>query len=181
MGEYSPRPRALQLLIGLGGVALGAYCVKAAYYVGAAADTWIGIALAALVIVSWGMLPWADVRGKEGAWREALVWRVAWIGVLAVVVANGVSYSAHYRVEQTGDAEGRIEAYEDAKTNLARGNGLAAGAGLGGGDLADLAGLAFAFLSGTRAATAAPASAFPRVLARTFTLLRSFYADALGA
>jgi hypothetical protein len=119
MGEYTPRPLALQLLIGGGGVALGAYCVKAAYCVGAEADIMIGIALASLVVVSWGMLPWADVRVREGARVEAQAWRLMWLVVLGVVVANGVAYSAHYRVEQTGGAEVRIEAYEDAKRRLA--------------------------------------------------------------
>ena len=123
MGEYTQRPLALQILIGGGGIALGAYCVKAAYCVGAEADIMIGIALASLVVVSWGMLPWADVRVREGAKVEAQVWRLAWIGVLAVVVANGVSYSAHYRVERTGGAEVKIEAYEDAKRRLATAEG----------------------------------------------------------
>ena len=57
MGDYTKRPLALQLLIGLGGVGLGAYCVKAAFCVGLAADLWIGIALACLVVVSWACCP----------------------------------------------------------------------------------------------------------------------------
>ena len=66
------------------------------------------------------MLPWADVRAREGAKIEAQLWRLAWLAALAVVIVNGVSYSAHYRVEQTGGAEVRIEAYEDAKRREAR-------------------------------------------------------------
>jgi hypothetical protein len=110
----------LYLLMISGGIASGAYCVRAAYQVGAGADIWLGISLAAVAVISWGMLPWADRRAADGARIEAQIWRLGWIGVLGVVVINGVTYSAHYRTEMTGGDQLKIERYDDAKRQLAR-------------------------------------------------------------
>jgi hypothetical protein len=74
-----------------------------------------GLAFAAVVIVSWLMLPWADKRAEEGAYRDAWLWRISWLLALVFVLANSIAYTVHYRSEMTENRGLRIDAYERAR------------------------------------------------------------------
>ncbi len=74
-----------------------------------------GLAFAAVVVVSWLMLPWADKRAEEGAHRDAWLWRVSWLLAVGFVLANSIAYSVHYRTEMTENRGLRIDAYERAR------------------------------------------------------------------
>ncbi len=74
-----------------------------------------GLAFAAVVIISWIMLPWADRRAGEGSYRDAWLWRASWLMALGFVLANSIAYCAHYRTEMT-EAKGLlIDAYDRAR------------------------------------------------------------------
>lgn len=110
----------LCLLIAAGGCVAGAYSAYAAYVNGAlitggAAGAMFGLAFAAVVVVSWLMLPWADKRAEEGAHRDAWLWRVSWLLAVGFVLANSIAYSVHYRTEMTESRGLRIDAYERAR------------------------------------------------------------------
>lgn len=111
---------ALCLLIAAGGCVAGAYSAFAAFSNGTliskgAAGTMFGLAFAAVVIVSWIMLPWADKRAEEGSYRDAWLWRASWIVAVCFVLANSILYCVHHRAEMT-EAKGlQIEAYERAQ------------------------------------------------------------------
>ncbi len=110
----------LSLLIAAGGCIAGAYSAFAAYsngetLTGGAAGAMFGLAFAAVVIISWIMLPWADQRAEEGSYREAWLWRSSWLLALGFVLANSIAYCAHYRTEMT-EAKGLlIDAYGRAQ------------------------------------------------------------------
>ncbi len=74
-----------------------------------------GLAFAAVVVVSWIMLPWADKRDEEGAHRDAWLWRLSWLVAVGFVLANSVVYCVHYRQEMTETKGLQIEAYERAR------------------------------------------------------------------
>lgn len=110
----------LCLLIAAGGCVAGAYSAYAAYINGklitdGAAGVMFGLAFAAVVIVSWLMLPWADKRAEEGAHHDAWLWRVSWLLALGFVLANSIAYTVHYRTEMTENRGLRIDAYERAR------------------------------------------------------------------
>jgi hypothetical protein len=110
----------LCLLIAAGGCVAGAYSAYAAYVNGklitdGMAGVMFGLAFAAVVIVSWLMLPWADKRAEEGAHRDAWLWRVSWFLALGFVLANSIAYTVHYRTEMTENRGLRIDAYERAR------------------------------------------------------------------
>jgi hypothetical protein len=73
------------------------------------------LAFAAVVIVSWLMLPLADKRAEEGAHRDAWLWRVSWLLALVFVLVNSIAYTVHYRTEMTETRGLRIDAYERAR------------------------------------------------------------------
>src|SRR5208282_4503261 len=111
---------ALSLLIAAGGCVAGAYSAYAAFSNGklitdGAAGTMFGLAFAAVVIISWIMLPWADKRAEEGSHRDAWLWRMSWIMALGFVLANSIVYTVHYRMEMTETEGLRIDAYERAQ------------------------------------------------------------------
>jgi hypothetical protein len=111
---------ALSLLIAAGGCVAGAYSAYAAFSNGklitdGIPGTMFGLAFAAVVIISWLMLPWADRRALEGCHRDAWLWRASWLMALGFVLANSVVYTVHYRTEMT-EAKGlQIEAHERAR------------------------------------------------------------------
>jgi hypothetical protein len=111
---------ALSLLIAAGGCVAGAYSAYAAFSNGklitdGIAGTMFGLAFAAVVIISWIMLPWADRRAEEGSHRDAWLWRASWIMALGFVLANSIVYTVHYRTEMT-EAKGlQIETHERAR------------------------------------------------------------------
>jgi hypothetical protein len=109
----------LGLLIAAGGCVAGAYSAYAAFSNGklitdGIPGTMFGLAFAAVVIISWLMLPWADKRAEEGSHRDAWLWRASWLMALGFVLANSVVYTVHYRNEMT-EAKGlMIETHERA-------------------------------------------------------------------
>jgi hypothetical protein len=111
---------ALSLLIAAGGCVAGAYSAYAAFSNGVLitdgiAGTMFGLAFAAVVIISWIMLPWADRRAEEGYRRDAWLWRASWLMALGFVLANSIVYTVHYRTEMT-EAKGlKIETHERAR------------------------------------------------------------------
>src|SRR5208283_4106480 len=112
--------QALSVLIAAGGCVAGAYSAYAAFSNGklitdGAAGLMFGLAFAAVVIVSWLMLPWADKRAEEGSHRDAWLWRVSWLLALVFVLANSIAYSVHYRMEMTENRGLKIDAYERAQ------------------------------------------------------------------
>lgn len=110
----------LSLLIAAGGCVAGAYSAFAAYSNGetlasGTAGAMFGLAFAAVVIISWIMLPWADKHAAEGSYREAWLWRLSWFLALGFVLANSIAYCAHYRTEMT-EAKGLlIDTYNRAQ------------------------------------------------------------------
>ncbi len=117
--------QALSILIAAGGCVAGAYSAYAAFSNGKliaddAAGTMFGLAFAAVVIISWLMLPFADKRADEGAHRDAWLWRLSWFAALAFVLANSIVYTVHYRTEMTETKGLKIEAYERARQAEAR-------------------------------------------------------------
>ena len=105
MGNNHKR-HALSLLIAAGGCVAGAYSAYAAFSNGklitdGPPGTMFGLAFAAVVIISWIMLPWADKRAAEGSWRDAWLWRASWLLALGFVLANSILYTVHYRTEMT--------------------------------------------------------------------------------
>ncbi len=111
---------ALSLLIAAGGCVAGAYSAYAAFSNGklitdGAAGTMFGLAFAAVVIISWIMLPWADKRAEEGSHRDAWLWRASWFMALGFVLANSIVYTVHYRTEMTENRGLKIDAYERAR------------------------------------------------------------------
>jgi hypothetical protein len=114
------RRNLLSLLIAAGGCIAGAYSAFAAFSNGATiaqgtAGTMFGLAFAAVVVISWIMLPWADKRSEDGSHRDAWLWRASWLLALGFVLANSVAYCAHYRIEMTETKGLQIEAYERAQ------------------------------------------------------------------
>ncbi len=110
----------LCLLIAAGGCVAGAYSAYAAFTNGkllaeGSAGLMFGLAFAAVVIVSWLMLPWADKRAEEGSHRDAWLWRVSWLLALVFVLANSIAYAVHYRTEMTENRGLKIDAYERAR------------------------------------------------------------------
>jgi hypothetical protein len=111
---------ALSLLIAAGGCVAGAYSAYAASSNGklitdGIPGTMFGLAFAAVVVISWLMLPWAGRRALEGCHRDAWHWRASWLMALGFVLANSVVYTVHYRTEMT-EAKGlQIEAHERAR------------------------------------------------------------------
>ncbi len=119
MGNNHKR-HALSLLIAAGGCVAGAYSAYAAFSNGklitdGAPGTMFGLAFAAVVIISWIMLPWADKRAEEGSHRDAWLWRASWFLALGFVLANSILYTVHYRTEMTESKGLRIDAYERAQ------------------------------------------------------------------
>ena len=119
MGNNIKR-HTLCLLIAAGGCVAGAYSAYAAFTNGkllsdGSAGLMFGLAFAAVVIVSWLMLPWADKRAEEGSHRDAWLWRVSWLLALGFVLANSIAYAVHYRTEMTENRGLRIDAYERAR------------------------------------------------------------------
>ena len=119
MGNNIKR-HTLSLLIAAGGCVAGAYSAYAAFSNGklitdGAAGTMFGLAFAAVVIISWIMLPWADKRAEEGSYRDAWLWRVSWLMALGFVLANSIVYTVHYRTEMVENRGLRIDAYERAR------------------------------------------------------------------
>jgi hypothetical protein len=119
MGNNNKR-HALSLLIAAGGCVAGAYSAYAAYSNGklitdGIPGTMFGLAFAAVVIISWIMLPWADKRAEEGSHRDAWLWRASWFMALGFVLANSVLYTSHYRIEMAESKGLQIEAHERAK------------------------------------------------------------------
>ncbi|MGO8951852.1 MAG: hypothetical protein ACLQF2_00685 [Rhodomicrobium sp.] len=119
MGNNLKR-HTLSLLIAVGGCVAGAYSAYAAFSNGnlitdGAAGTMFGLAFAAVVIISWIMLPWADKRAEEGSYRDAWLWRVSWLMALGFVLANSIVYTVHYRTEMTENRGLKIDAYERAR------------------------------------------------------------------
>ncbi len=118
--EILSKRHILSLLIAAGGCIAGAYSAFAAYsngetLAGGTAGAMFGLAFAAVVIISWIMLPWADRRAEEGSYRDAWLWRVSWLLALGFVLANSIAYCAHYRTEMT-ETKGRlIDAYDRAQ------------------------------------------------------------------
>jgi hypothetical protein len=112
--------QALSLLIAAGGCVAGAYSAYAAFSNGAllaagSAGMMFGLAFAAVVVISWIMLPWADKRDEEGSHRDAWLWRFSWLVAVGFVLANSVVYCVHYRQEMTESKGLQIEAYERAR------------------------------------------------------------------
>jgi hypothetical protein len=112
--------QALSVLIAAGGCVAGAYSAYAAFsngklITGDAAGTMFGLAFAAVVIISWMMLPFADKRAEEGSHRDAWLWRLSWFAALAFVLANSIVYTVHYRTEMTETKGLKIEIYERAR------------------------------------------------------------------
>jgi hypothetical protein len=119
MGNNSKRI-ALGILIAAGGCVAGAYSAYAAYSNGSLitdglAGTMFGLAFAAVVIVSWIMLPWADKRAEGGSYRDAWLWRMSWLMALGFVLANSIIYTVHYRTEMVETKGMKIEAFERAQ------------------------------------------------------------------
>jgi hypothetical protein len=119
MGNNVKR-NALSLLIAAGGCVSGAYSAYAAFSNGqwitdGAAGTMFGLAFAAVVIISWIMLPWADKRAEEGSLRDAWLWRASWLMALGFVLANSIVYTVHYRTEMTENRGFKIDTYERAR------------------------------------------------------------------
>ncbi|MFZ1108252.1 MAG: hypothetical protein WAN43_07900 [Rhodomicrobium sp.] len=118
--DNTDKRQALSLLIAAGGCVAGAYSAYAAFSNGAllaggAPGIMFGLAFAAVVVISWIMLPFADKRGEEGAHRDAWLWRVSWLVAVGFVLANSVVYCVHYRLEMTESKGLQIDAYERAK------------------------------------------------------------------
>ncbi len=104
MGHFNHR--LLSILIAVGGCVVGSYSAFAAFANGqliadGVAATIFGVAFAAVVVISWIMLPVADLRFEEGAPRDAWLWRGSWLLALGFVLANSIVFSAHYRTEVT--------------------------------------------------------------------------------
>ncbi len=119
MGNNTKR-QALGLLIAAGGCVAGAYSAYAAFSNGklitdGVPGTMFGLAFAAVVIISWIMLPWADKRAAEGSYRDAWLWRASWLMALGFVLANSILYTAHYRTEMTEIKDLQIETHERAR------------------------------------------------------------------
>ncbi len=119
MGNNIKR-HTLSLLIAAGGCVAGAYSAYAAFSNGkwitdGVAGTMFGLAFAAVVIISWIMLPWADRRAEEGSHGDAWLWRASWLMALGFVLANSVVYTVHYRTEMTENKGLKIDAYERAR------------------------------------------------------------------
>lgn len=119
MGNNVKR-HTLSLLIAAGGCVAGAYSAYAAFSNGkliteGAAGTMFGLAFAAVVVISWIMLPWADKRAEDGFHRDAWLWRASWLMALGFVLANSIVYTVHYRMEMTEGRGLRIDAYERAR------------------------------------------------------------------
>ncbi len=119
MGNNIKR-HTLCLLIAAGGCVAGAYSAYAAFTNGkllsdGSAGLMFGLAFAAVVIVSWLMLPWADKRAEEGSHRDAWLWRVSWLLALVFVLVNSIAYAVHYRTEMTENRGLKIDAYERAR------------------------------------------------------------------
>jgi hypothetical protein len=118
MGHFNHR--LLSILIAVGGCVVGSYSAFAAFANGqliadGVAATIFGVAFAAVVVISWIMLPVADLRFDEGARRDAWLWRGSWLLALGFVLANSIVFSAHYRTEVTEVKGLQIEAYERAQ------------------------------------------------------------------
>jgi hypothetical protein len=110
---------ALSLLIAAGGCVAGAYSAYAAFSNGklitdGIPGTMFGLAFAAVVAVSWIMLPWADKRAEEGSHRDAWLWRTGWLMAVGFVLANSIVYTVHYRTEMTEGKGLTIETHERA-------------------------------------------------------------------
>lgn len=106
------------------GFAAGAYCVFAAYNNGSMLADGVpgimfGVAFAAVVVASWLMLPKAETLAVAGS-SEAWLWRAGWLLALGFVLANAITYSAHYRVEAVNDKVTKIDGYQEAKADKAR-------------------------------------------------------------
>jgi hypothetical protein len=119
MGNNIKR-HTLCLLIAAGGCVAGAYSAYAAYENGklisaGSAGVMFGLAFGAVVVVSWLMLPWADKRAEEGAYRDAWLWRISWLLALGFVLANSIAYAVQYRSEMTETRGLKIDAYERAR------------------------------------------------------------------
>lgn len=114
------RRQILSLFIATAGCVAGSYSAYAAFstgqmLTGGFAAILVGLAFAAVVVISWLMLPWADMRAAEGAKRDAWAWRFGWLLALGFVLANSIVYSAQYRI-QSVDAKGvLIDAYSRAE------------------------------------------------------------------
>lgn len=94
--ENISKRHILSLLIAAGGCIAGAYSAFAAYsngetLTGGTAGAMFGLAFAAVVIISWIMLPWADRRAGEGSYRDAWLWRASWLMALGFVLANSIA------------------------------------------------------------------------------------------
>ncbi len=118
--EGISKRHVLSLLIAAGGCTAGAYSAFAAFSNGTTlaegtAGAMFGLAFAAVVIVSWIMLPWADKRAEEGSYRDAWLWRFSWLMAVGFVLANSILYCAHYRTEMTQAKGLLIDAYDRAQ------------------------------------------------------------------
>lgn len=118
MGQFNER--ILSVLIAVGGCVVGSYSAFAAFANGqlianGIAATIFGVAFAAVVIISWIMLPVADLRSDQGAKRDAWLWRGSWVLALGFVLANSIVFSAHYRTEITEVKGLQINAFERAQ------------------------------------------------------------------
>jgi len=110
----------LSLLIAAAGCVAGSYSAYAAFSTGQMltsgfAAILVGLAFAAVVIISWLMLPWADMRAAEGAKRDAWAWRFGWLLALCFVLANSIVYSAQYRLQAVDIKAVQIEAFGRAE------------------------------------------------------------------
>ncbi len=118
--ENISKRHILSLLIAAGGCIAGAYSAFAAFsngetLAGGTAGVMFGLAFAAVVVISWIMLPWADKHAGEGSYREAWLWRLSWLLALGFVLANSIAFCSHYRTEMT-EAKGLlIDAYDRAQ------------------------------------------------------------------
>jgi hypothetical protein len=118
-------PRLLQASLILGGLAAGSFCVYAAFDNGrsltsdATGGRMFGLALAAVVFISWLMLPVADWREAAGKWFTAWSVRAMWLATLGFVILSSAFYAASHRVDMVESKGIAIDAYERAKADRA--------------------------------------------------------------
>jgi hypothetical protein len=124
MGDRTPN-RLLRASLVAGGCGAGLFCLYAAFCNGQSFDNgpggvMFGIALAAVVFVSWMMLPAADWRQRAGSWVTAWGVRLLWIGAFVFVAGNSAMFAALHRGESVNGKGLEIDLYQTAKADRAK-------------------------------------------------------------
>lgn len=118
----------LRSILFIGGCVAGAYCVFSAFQNGSTLSDGVtakmfGAAFAAVTIISWFMLPWADQLQNSGSRQEARVWRAGWVLALGFVLTNSIMFAAFHRTNMVEGNGTAITRYDQALANKDRAAG----------------------------------------------------------